>query len=781
METDVTDFWKHWTLYKDDLYKVCLKVMKGKDEAHDALSAAMLTAHSKFSEYADALTNTKGWLVRLTMNICIDLLRKQKREKRVYLSNGFTKDSSFESELEKAANLYYESAEICLNRDELISDLIKIIKSLPSRLREPFLLRFFLKMPYREIALRFNLTEVNIRKRIQEARASLIKKLPANHDKSNQLKFSSFFEMNSRSAVMPSVLIEAIKEARSVVNRDCPEIDGSFTVSNPVRVRLPWGCEMGITIFLKNRLSRVHTRVKTLQRYIGNYPGGWKNRMKLAMLFYAIGEWDKAIPEFRMVLEKHPQSIEAALILGSILEIFEESERAEEVFKAALPYIRTEAGRHHIHGLMELGLGRLDRAQAEFFKATVIEKTNVAHFQRLAMTYLLSDRPVEASQVFEAVLRINQKDLYCLTYYYDCLILMGCLSMAEQDLARTLEFFPSDFDALRRKVAERCQQLLVNNAEGKKTREMTRKMEQIAPDAVEVEESRACYFFYRGEYQNCLKILRGFTEKRPDCLMGWYYYGLWLYRTGHYNRAAQAISMAFKLNKKNPQVNGVIVEMMFQSGWRSELREIIDEMLELFPGHWSVLSSASLVLAKGYGETELACELASRAVKFQPQLPEAYFRYGQALELAKQHEAAVKVSLKGWRLLPVNGNGSRVIATAWFLAQCFKFLGEGEATQTWIANTAERAAEFERYCPAESYYWKGKVRLEWGDSKGAAEEFHRAIASHLFYPFQQEIRDELKKIGANGFQQKKQENIENFTMSHSFRHINMEGVLEFKF
>jgi RNA polymerase sigma-70 factor (ECF subfamily) len=75
--------------------------------------------------------------------------------------------------LDAATEVQVESQEIALVRREQDARLRQALNNLPSKLREPFILRFLHDMAYEEIAERLNLTPANVRKRIQQAREKL--------------------------------------------------------------------------------------------------------------------------------------------------------------------------------------------------------------------------------------------------------------------------------------------------------------------------------------------------------------------------------------------------------------------------------------------------------------------------------------------------------------------------------------------------------------------------------------------------------------------------------
>ena len=137
-------FWDLWDLYREDLYRLCLKMMNGfSHEAEDALSAAMIHAREKMSTWSAEIINFKGWLFRLTYNICIDILRKRNRE--IYGFNNIKKTLPGVDNYHEGVACF-ESSEEAYWRETALDRIYTAIERLLPRLREPAILRFFLKM-----------------------------------------------------------------------------------------------------------------------------------------------------------------------------------------------------------------------------------------------------------------------------------------------------------------------------------------------------------------------------------------------------------------------------------------------------------------------------------------------------------------------------------------------------------------------------------------------------------------------------------------------------------
>ncbi len=49
------------------------------------------------------------------------------------------------------------------------------------------------------------------------------------------------------------------------------------------------GVELNANLILDEKTTRIDQKLKTLSEYVQQYPSGWKKRLELAHLLYAIG------------------------------------------------------------------------------------------------------------------------------------------------------------------------------------------------------------------------------------------------------------------------------------------------------------------------------------------------------------------------------------------------------------------------------------------------------------------------------------------------------------
>jgi RNA polymerase sigma-70 factor (ECF subfamily) len=166
-------FWQLWQQNRDYLYRCCLRWMGGNPtDAEEVLSRAMLKAWDKLPDYAEKITNLRAWLTRLTHNLCIDIHRERRRKAMQM------------EDIEEIAARGSSAVISCLNspedallHHELGQYIRRAIDTLPSRLRNPFMLRYCHQIAYQDIAQQLALSLNNVYKRIQQARDILQKRL----------------------------------------------------------------------------------------------------------------------------------------------------------------------------------------------------------------------------------------------------------------------------------------------------------------------------------------------------------------------------------------------------------------------------------------------------------------------------------------------------------------------------------------------------------------------------------------------------------------------------
>ena len=307
------------------------------------------------------------------------------------------------------------------------------------------------------------------------------------------------------------------------------------------------GLEMNVHLFLEEKPTRQKQKFITLSKYVQKYPQGWKKRLELANLLYQMGDWEKAVVEYRQVIERQSQLLSVHLQLGKILHIMGREQEAIEVYEKALSCSDNQATQHHIKGLIAVCQGESEKAIIAFNLAADLEPDKVVHWLALSQVHQHRENPVGVLSALEQVLSINPEDVVALIYSYDALLAMGDVSAATEQLSKLITLAGDDFRVLQRQIEQRCQMRLVSGKEGKLTKKMITSLLLQTPHSAEAHQFLAYYHILRGDWQEGVKVLAKFTTEHPHYPYGWYYYGRCLFDTGEYQKAAQMMAKAYHL------------------------------------------------------------------------------------------------------------------------------------------------------------------------------------------------------------------------------------------
>ena len=538
------------------------------------------------------------------------------------------------------------------------------------------------------------------------------------------------------------------------------------------------GVELNAYLVLDEKPARIDQKLKTLSEYVQQYPSGWKKRLELANLLYAMGHIEQAVEEYRQVIDRQqPPSIGVRLQLGKLLQLMGREVEAIAVYESASAHARNEATRQHISGSIALCKGDTQAAILAFESAASLEPDNAAHWLALGQVQMGRGDAVAALRAFDAVLSLNPDDVVALIDSYDASQAVGNVRQAQRRLSKVLEVAPGDFRSLKRLADTRCRMRLVSGEEGKQTKQIISSVLQLAPDAADARELLAYYHLFRGESANGVGVLERFTEEHPNHPRGWYSYGRCLFHTGEYQKAAEAMLKAYRLYPQDCEIYRALCEILpltsppvpldppsalLKKGGTSlkvpldrgdlgrsnnqvTLASIVEEMLDRFPDRWSVWTTAGRVLVESFQEIDRGCAVSVRGTQLEPQLPEAWFCHGRVLALAGKHREAVEALAQGWQLLPEEGGYLQSVSAAVWLGESYGVLGDEVASRKWL----EKACQFRElmeFDPAMAGYWQGRALLGLGDVTEAVEAYRSALSRRLLYPFRGEVEEAVKRL-----------------------------------
>jgi len=164
------------------IYNIAYRILLNKDDAEEATSETIFRAYSKISSFHGA-SELKTWLYRITVNVCLDFLRKRKPTE--------TWEDAWEnivSDKQNAEDLAFG----LLEREEKNEVLKIILDRLKPRSRLIFILREVEGLSYQEIAESLSCRLGTVKSMLSRAKREALLRI----EESPELK--SFFLRQSR-------------------------------------------------------------------------------------------------------------------------------------------------------------------------------------------------------------------------------------------------------------------------------------------------------------------------------------------------------------------------------------------------------------------------------------------------------------------------------------------------------------------------------------------------------------------------------------------------------
>jgi len=149
----------------DDVYGFQLKRIQNENDAEDVTIQTFSRAFDKIDTYKTEY-KFKTWLITISKNIHIDLLRKEKRS----ISTDISKDD--ENSLFQILD-ETPSAEDKLITEQNLAKLLRDIKKLKPHYQEVINLRYFQELSYKEISTKLNEPINNVKVKLLRAKKLL--------------------------------------------------------------------------------------------------------------------------------------------------------------------------------------------------------------------------------------------------------------------------------------------------------------------------------------------------------------------------------------------------------------------------------------------------------------------------------------------------------------------------------------------------------------------------------------------------------------------------------
>ncbi len=148
---DKAEFARYAEKYKDTVYRVALNYLRNLDDADDIVQEALLRLYTTGKRFPDE-EQVKYWLIRVTLNLCSNMVRSQKNREKTPLEE-LTVAVPFKAE------------------DEML--MFSAVMGLPEKYRTPLYLYYYEEYSIREISELLRLKESAVTTRLSRARSRL--------------------------------------------------------------------------------------------------------------------------------------------------------------------------------------------------------------------------------------------------------------------------------------------------------------------------------------------------------------------------------------------------------------------------------------------------------------------------------------------------------------------------------------------------------------------------------------------------------------------------------
>jgi RNA polymerase sigma-70 factor (ECF subfamily) len=167
--------------YNQRLYRVAVSVIDDEAEAEDAMQVAYIKAFENLKkfEYKSAFST---WLTRILINEC--LLRTKKRNQSLSMN-----DDMIENELQRRFARNPQTPLTSVVNSELKKVLENAICQLPEKYKTVFVMRELENMSVAETRECLNISEVNVKVRLNRAKAMLRSSITSLYQKEDLLDF----------------------------------------------------------------------------------------------------------------------------------------------------------------------------------------------------------------------------------------------------------------------------------------------------------------------------------------------------------------------------------------------------------------------------------------------------------------------------------------------------------------------------------------------------------------------------------------------------------------
>lgn len=155
--------------YQRRVFAICMGILKNPDDCHDVSQEVFLKVY-RYLENFQQQSSFYTWLYRITVNMCIDHMRRNRRVQTVDYDDGVGREGNVEGDEWLMPSKLGFNPDQVFSRKELRQKMLEALETLSEKHRTILVLREVEGLSYEEMAEVLNISKGTVMSRLFHAR-----------------------------------------------------------------------------------------------------------------------------------------------------------------------------------------------------------------------------------------------------------------------------------------------------------------------------------------------------------------------------------------------------------------------------------------------------------------------------------------------------------------------------------------------------------------------------------------------------------------------------------
>lgn len=156
--------------YGDQVYNLCLNYLQNEEDAEEVTQDVFVKVHTQIHKFKGK-SSLKTWIYRISINLCLDLLKARKRKKRFGINIPILPSKA------EVLPGNFRHPGVLLEEQEAVEGIFRAINQLPEKQKTALVLKSLEGQSQKEIAAIMEISVKAVESLLSRAKANLKKKL----------------------------------------------------------------------------------------------------------------------------------------------------------------------------------------------------------------------------------------------------------------------------------------------------------------------------------------------------------------------------------------------------------------------------------------------------------------------------------------------------------------------------------------------------------------------------------------------------------------------------